>query len=95
MMVVMALMVLALRPAVAFGPDRAGDPKEGEPAGRHDDPPEYQFSGTNFNFSMSRLAPPSDDADQKRTDTADEQQEKQQQNRPGFFQRLLRSLFWN
>jgi hypothetical protein len=94
-MAVMALALLASQPAVAFGPDRGGEARDGERSGHHDEGPDYQFSGPNFNFSMSRRAAPSDDSEQKRADNADEQQDKPQQRRPGFFQRILHSLFGN
>jgi len=91
-MVVMALALLVSQPALAFGPDCRGEAEGGERTQQHDEGPDYQFSGSNFNFSIIRRAAPSDDADQKRADPADEQQEKQQ-NRPNFFQRILHSLF--
>ena len=52
---------------------------------------DYRYSGSSFNFSMSRnVAPQNDEATTQDTNA---ERSPQQQSRPGFFHRSIRSIF--
>jgi len=52
---------------------------------------DYRYSGNSFNFSMSRNVAPQTDAATTQEPNAERSQ--QQQSRPGFFRRGIRSIF--
>lgn len=87
-------VMAACGPALAFPDDSDNDGASA--SGRQDGPAEhpptdYRYSGNGFNFSMSRNATQPKDAPSSQD--SDAEQTQQSRSKPGFFQRIIRSIF--
>jgi hypothetical protein len=90
-MILVAILVCGAAQAIQIDSRRSAPSDSRQPNALTGQPPsDYQYSGSNFNFSMSRnptpnnAAAPDNDTDEKAA---------AEKARPGFFQRLIRGIF--
>jgi hypothetical protein len=91
-MILIAILVCGTAQAIQIDSRRSAPSDSRQSNALTGQPPsDYQYSGSNFNFSMSRnptppnsAAAPGNDADEKAA---------AEKARPGFFQRLIRDIF--